>query len=109
MRTLISRYIKIVLLLVGGIITTNGLYLALTTNMNVGVILTILLGLGLFSYGIFYTRVNDKFFKWLKIALILLLAILLGFVSFLFIYGNADNVSHEEGVIIVLGASRNTR
>ena len=105
MHTLTSRYMKIVLLFIGGFATINGLYLALTTNMNVGVILTLLLGVGLFSYGIFYMQVNDKFPKWLKTVLLLLLAILLGFISFLFIYGNADNASHEEDIVIVLGAS----
>lgn len=97
-----------ILAIIGGIFFINGLFLCVLSNLNLGVILTVLLGAFFLLWGIFYSKLNELthkgILKVIKICIIVILCIEGLFVSFLAIYGENDNVNYNEDVLIVLGA-----
>ncbi|MBE6903221.1 MAG: YdcF family protein [Ruminococcaceae bacterium] len=100
--------IKIIILILGVIFTIYGLVLAMMSNLNLGVMLTLALGVFILLLGCFYGKIqilsSHLFFKITVIAVIILLcaeAILVGFIA---LYGHNDNVDYSEDAIIVLGA-----
>ena len=82
----------------------NGMIISMTSNMNLGNILTFLVGIVLLLVGIFWQRLKNKLPKGLKISFFVLLCAVLVCSSALYIYGKNDNVSFDEDAIIVLGA-----
>lgn len=82
----------------------NGIIISMTSNLNLGNILTLLLGIVLLFVGVFWKKLNIKSPKWLKIAFFLLVAIVLVFSSSLYFYGKSDNAAYDEDAVIVLGA-----
>ncbi len=92
------------LLLFGIVLLFYGLCLCVLSNLNLGVVLVVLLGAVLLLYSIFYNKTKNGFFKVLKIAVIVVLAVEFAFVGFLALYGENDNVTYDEQAVIVLGA-----
>ncbi len=92
-------------LLIGAVITFNAIMLFLLSNLNLGNILTLLLGSAFLLYGICFDKINRAFPKAVKIALVSFLALLVSFMSFLLIFGSSDNIDYKEDAVIVLGAA----
>ena len=82
----------------------NGVIISMTSNLNLGNILTLLLGGMLVFVGMFWSRLSKECPKWMKTSFFILLTIILVFSSSLYFYGKSDNVTYDEDVVIVLGA-----
>lgn len=97
-----------ILVVAGIIFIVYGLILSVISNLNLGVILTIIIGLMALIYGIFFEKINEitsnGFFKYLKFSGILLLCAELILTGFIAIYGQNDNITYKEDAVIVLGA-----
>ena len=96
-----SKYFKIILAVIGGIITVDGLALFFVSNINLGNFLTVLLG----SAIIFVTLKFKKLAKWFRILLVFCISFSIVCSSFLIIYGESDSTDYKEDAIIVLGAA----
>ena len=101
----VLKLVRLLLILFGAAVLVNGIALLFFINYNAGIFLTILVGIALFLYGIFFAFLNKLLPKWLKIAILAVVVLAVLFVSFLHIKGNIDNVIYKEDVLIVLGAS----
>lgn len=99
---------KAVLLLTGFAIFINGAFMSIVSNLNLGVILTVLAGVFLLAWGIFYEKISQITktgrAKWVKRVVIALACLELLLVGFLAFYGQVDNVNYNEDAVIVLGA-----
>lgn len=97
-----------VIILIGSVFFCYGLVLGVMSNLNVGVILTIFIGVAAILCGIFYKRIKEKtstgLLKYLKNFLVISLLIEIVFVGFIAIYGQNDNITYKEDAVIVLGA-----
>ncbi len=82
----------------------NGIIISMTSNLNLGNILTLLLGIVLIFVGMFWQKLKEICPKWLKATFFVLLAVVMIFSSSLYFYGKSDNVTHKEDAVIVLGA-----
>ncbi len=97
------------LLIVSGIIfSAYGFILCIMSNLNLGVMLTFMLGLGILIWGIYYNKIKEitskGVMKGIKNIILILLAgevLLIGFISS---YGMNDSVTYREDAVIVLGA-----
>lgn len=90
---------------IGAAVSLNGIVLTFTTNFNIGNLLTLLLGAILLFCGIFLNTVIKSLPKWIKIAFITALALVVCFASFLLGFGTTDTATYSEDAIIVLGAA----
>ena len=97
-----------IFLTIGSVLSAYGLLLFITANFNLGVILTILLGMFFLIYGIFYKKVNNRtkagFGKYVKSFVIVILCAEIILTGFIAMYGQNDNVTYKEDAVIVLGA-----
>ncbi len=99
------NFLRAFVLIIGVILTGNGVLLTVRTNFNLGNVLTLGLGVILLFYAIKFDWVNKKVPKWLKTVFILGLCAVVVFASFLYIYGLSDNAQYNEDALIVLGAA----
>ena len=99
---------SIPLLIFGLIFSAYGFILCILSNLNLGVMLTFVLGLGIFAWGIYYNKIKEitskGVMKGIKNAVIVLLAAEFLLVGFVALYGANDTVSYDEDAIVVLGA-----
>lgn len=88
-------------------VLANGVSLLINEAANVGVYLTIALGIILILTGIFFKVIKaliiKPIFKILSILISLFLVAALLVSGFLFIYGKADTATYQEDYLIVLG------
>jgi len=91
---------RIVLIVLGLLALENAVFLFRVSNPTIGFALQLILALCVIAYAIFFNRIHRK----IHIGLWLSCLIPITFVAFLFIYGNVSNATHEEDVVIVLGA-----
>ncbi len=98
----------IILIMAGIVIFLNGAFMCTLANMTFGIVLTILLGLFLICWGLFYKKIavltQKGAGKVIKIAIISLLCVELAFVMFIAGYGRTDTAAFDEDCVIVLGA-----
>lgn len=96
------------LTVIGAAVLLNGIFLCAYSNMNVGVILTVLLGLFFLAWGIFYKRIScmtrKGVLKFIKNFVLVLFSVELLLIGFIALYGQIDDVSYREDAVIVLGA-----
>lgn len=101
-------FARILLFALGGALFLNGVIMALVSNLNLGVILTALLGLFLLAWGALYDKINrltaSGVMRALKYAFFALIIFFAALTAFLAVYGASDNVSYKEDAVIVLGA-----
>ena len=99
---------SILITVVGIIMTMYGLILCIMSNINLGVILIVVLGVFEINIGIFYEKINNLtksgLLKYCKIFVIAILCFEFILVFFIAVYGVADNMSYTEDAVIVLGA-----
>jgi len=96
------------LIVLGIIFSAYGFILCIMSNLNLGVMLTFMLGLGILVWGIYYNKIKEitskGVMKGIKNIILILLAgevLLIGFISS---YGMNDSVTYREDAVIVLGA-----
>ena len=82
----------------------NGTIISMTSNLNLGNILTFLLGVVLLAVSGVWNKLKEYAPRWLKAAFFTILAVVFAFSSILYFYGKNDNVTHDENAVIVLGA-----
>jgi uncharacterized SAM-binding protein YcdF (DUF218 family) len=103
-----KKMIQVLHLLLGGLCLANSFALMNIISFNLGLLLTFLLGLSLFFYGIFYSSLKEmigqRFWKRLHYFYYSFLIVFLMIISFLSVYGRIDTVDYKEDAIIVLGA-----
>lgn len=95
------KIINIFLILIGSIITLNGIFVATVSNFNMGIPATLALGLVLIGLGALGKRLK----KWIKIALLSCVCLAVAASGFLLCLGYSDTADYEEDALIVLGAA----
>ena len=90
-----AKYIFIIL---GAAVTVLGLCISFTSNINAGVIMTVLLGVLLLAIGIF-SRHAFAMPRWIRILFFAALAVFFVSSSFLMIYGHCDTADGNEDAI----------
>jgi uncharacterized SAM-binding protein YcdF (DUF218 family) len=104
----VLSYVTIsLLLLTGSIVTVNSVILNITTNLNLGNVLQLLLGIVLLVYGLFFKRINRLVPLWIRLSFAGVLVAFIIFALSLIAYGVSDNVTYDEDAIVVLGAGLN--
>lgn len=97
-----------VLTVIGSIFTCYGVILSLYSNFNLGVVLTLILGLFILFIGIYCKKIKalskNRVFRMIKISIVVLLCLEFILVAFIAIYGLNDNVTCNEDAVVVLGA-----
>ena len=97
-----------ILSLAGVILVVNGLFMLVLSNLNLGSILTLVLGAFLLMFGVFYKKfklyTQKGVLKVIRNIIIILLCAEVLLVGFIAVYGHIDNVNYDEDVVIVLGA-----
>lgn len=96
------------LIIVGSLIFANGVYMLFVANMNLGVLLTVLLGALLLLWGITYKRAKKAlsrgFLRVLKLLFVFALCAEFAFAVLLTVYSLNDTATYCEDAAIVLGA-----
>lgn len=95
------RTIKIILILLGTVLLINASILLMTVNFSLGILIEGALGVVILLYGILLEKLKSK--KLLHVVFCSGLATVIGFCTFLYAYGNIDNVDYTEKTVIVLG------
>lgn len=100
-----KKFIRIICIIFGAVLIVLGCAMLMLSNIDFGIILTPIVGAVLLLYGILYNRLNkNRTLKAIKYIIAIGLCLELAFSCFLFIYGNCDNVTYDEDVLIILGA-----
>ena len=94
---------QVLFLIAGGCLTTNGIYLLSLSNINIGPIATLLMGLILLFCGICINGIVKVIPRWIKKTFLSGLLLVTAYTVFLIIYGASESTNYEEDVIIVLG------
>jgi len=105
MKKIINIVIQILFMVLGLFVLANGLYASTVCNMNAGIIVNILLGIIILSYGILYKAIIKKLPKWLIGLYYFGISMIAIIIPVLFVSGGTDNVTYDEDAIIVLGAA----
>ena len=99
--------VSVILAALGVPILSNGVVLLINESKNIGIYLTIALGLILILVGIFYKIIKKilirPLFKLLSIVVVAGIIVTVLVSGFLCIYGNADTATYNEKYLIVLG------
>ena len=95
---------RAILSLLGTLLLLNALGVSMASNFNLGIVLTALLGAALLSCAVCLPRILRRCPRWLIIAALCALVLVILCVSALIVYGRTDTVTNDEDAIIVLGA-----
>ncbi len=103
--------IAIIISILGIPVLSNGVALLFSQASNIGVYLTIALGIIMILVGVFFklikTLILKPVFKILSIIITIGLAVTVCVSGFLYIYGNADTATYTEDYLVVLGCGLN--
>lgn len=97
----VKKTVKILSIVAGALLVANALLLMIISNFNIGILPVAGLGAMLLTYGLLFDRLYHK--KIIHIFICTVLAVLLGFGSFLAVYGSRDTADYTEQTVIVLG------
>ena len=86
----ICKFARLLIFLLGTAVTVNGIALLFMTNVNTGIVLTLLLGIAILLYGIFFPYINKAFPRWIKVVAMIFVVIALCFGVFLHIRGTTE-------------------
>jgi uncharacterized SAM-binding protein YcdF (DUF218 family) len=89
-----------ILMVMGVLLLLNMAILSYVSNFNAGLVVQGLVSVGIILYAVFFEKVPKN----LHITIGILCLIPLILVTFLCIYGNTNNATYDEDVVIVLGA-----
>lgn len=99
----LHKLIRGILIIIGFIFLFNGLIILTCSNLNLGTLLTIFIGLVLICYGALYNRLKRYINKYILIIFILCLVSILALMMFLGFYGRIDSTKYDDEAIIILG------
>ncbi len=99
----LRKIAQIAFIVSGGCLVANGIFLLFLSNINIGPIATLLLGVILLFSGICINGVVKSIPKWIKAVFLSGLLIVTFFISFLLIHGMSESATYKEDAIIVLG------
>ena len=105
MKDTIHKILQIIFIIMGILVLGNGLYASTVCNMNAGLIVNILLGIIILSYGIFYRILIKKLPRWIVGVYYFGLTLIAIVIPVMFISGGTDDVTYQEDAVIVLGAA----
>ncbi len=98
----------ILFVLAGILFMFYGICLCVFSNLNLGVVSIVLMGVVFFVYGVFNRKINiltqKGVFRYLKFVLIFGLIMEGALIGFISLYGKNDNITYNEQAVIVLGA-----
>lgn len=100
-----KKIITKIVLIAGVLLIADGLFLAITTNLNTGTILVLLAGAVLAAYGIWYKKTEKGFLRIVKYVVAAGMIIMLCLMAFLAYKGHSGTVTYKEDAVIVLGAA----
>ena len=103
-RNMISIVLRILTIALGVLLLGNALIVTMASNFNLGILLTYLVAGVLIVGGVLWHYILRYFPRWLWITVLVGLACVIVSASALLLYGQTDRVTHNEDVIIVLGA-----
>jgi uncharacterized SAM-binding protein YcdF (DUF218 family) len=103
-KTDLDKIFKWGLLIFGAVILLDAFFVTVVSTLNVGIYLTYAFGAFLLFLRFAPLSLIKSIPLFLRYLVVIGIIILLVFVSFLYIYGNVDNVTYEEDAVIVLGA-----
>ncbi len=92
---------RIISIICGALLLGNTALMMIIANLNFGLVPVALLGTVLLIYGLFIDKLPFK--KLISSCLALGLAFIVGFGTFLAVYGRSDNADYNEKTVIVLG------
>ena len=99
---------KYILLLIGTVFFVNGSVLFAISNVNSGLVGTVLIGIFFLFWGVFYKRIKavtqKGFLKALKILVVAAICFEAVLVISVAVVGEIDTVTYDEDALIVLGA-----
>jgi len=98
---------QIFFLIIGSLLTLDGLVMGVVSNFNVGILLTLFSGLFFLAWGIIYKKIRASksvLLKVIKCSAAVGYALLLACMIFLAAYGMSGNATYTEDAVIVLGA-----
>ncbi len=102
------KIMQIILITIGVALFINGAFMCMVSNLNLGVILTLVLGAFLLACGALYKKIckwtSKGAMRGIKYIVIAMLCAELALIAFVAIYGINDNVQYTEDAVIVLGA-----
>lgn len=96
-----KKTVKILSIIAGVLLIGNTVLMLTISNLNFGLVPVAGFGAMLLGYGLIFDKIKTK--KIIHIFIAVVLTILLGFGSFLAIYGGGDNADYSEKTVIVLG------
>lgn len=85
----------------GAVFLLSGVYALAVSNYNLGVLMTLFIGVFFILWGVFYKKLP----KWLNTVVVLGLSLEFLFTVFLGVYGHSDNPDYTEEAVVVLGAA----
>lgn len=103
-QNIIPIVLRILTIALGVLLLGNALIVTMASNFNLGILLTYLVAGVLIVGGILWQYILRYLPRWLWITVIVGLACVIVSASALLLYGQTDRVTHDEDVIIVLGA-----
>ncbi len=98
------KIFKYFIALIGFLILVNGIGVFFVSNLNLGLFLTVFLGLAIMVCALLPRRITRKIPKWIKVLIVCGLCLAITMASFLVVYGKNDTVKFNEDAVIVLGA-----
>lgn len=98
-----NKIIKILLTVIGGLLILNAAVLIFISNLNLGILLELFLGMLVFGCGCSLDKLKNKVPLWLSTAVFIGISVVLIFGIFLISYGLNDRADTKEDAIVVLG------
>ena len=99
----LSILFRMLYIILGGLLTFYAFWMFVRVIFHVGVFLTLILGLLILSFGIFYDFYRCRLPLWLKTVFWTGVAASVICVVLLYGYGSRDTVTYQEDVLFVLG------
>ncbi len=94
---------KCIVAFIGLLITLNGVGVFFVSNLNLGLFLTVFLGVAIMVCALLPRRILIKIPKWFKVLVVCGLCLAIAMASFLLVYGSNDNANFDEDAVVVLG------
>lgn len=107
--SILTFILRFLLIFFGAAAFANGVFLCVYSNLNLGVFLTIALGVFLAACGVFFKRIaaaitGGGVARAVCVAVAAVAVAELALTGFIFAFGHADSVDYKEDAVIVLGA-----
>lgn len=103
-KQMLRKIARTVIFVIGGLLLLNAVAITVVANSNLGILATYIAGAFFVLWGAFYRFSVERLHIIIKCIVAVGLASVVGVVSFVYIYGKTDSVTHSEDAIIVLGA-----